>query len=68
MAESVSREMILPALRLDVPPRPSDRQVAQGALDELVDHLLVVLSAQFDLPTDRSGMLAALAPRGAAKD
>ncbi|WP_341241393.1 potassium channel family protein [uncultured Nocardioides sp.] len=47
---------------------PSDRQVAQGALDELVDHLLVVLSAQFDLPTDRSGMLAALAPRGAAKD
>ncbi len=28
MAESISRELILPARRLDVPPRPSDRQLA----------------------------------------
>ncbi len=31
MAESVSREMILPAVRLDVPPRPSEKQVAAFA-------------------------------------
>lgn len=31
MAVSVSREMILPALRLDVPPRPSERQLAAFA-------------------------------------
>ncbi len=31
MAESVSRELILPSLRLEVPPRPSERQLSAAA-------------------------------------